>query len=92
VLGDLGDGEDALRRLRLRGARELQGRHLRQLDAALPERREERGAAGGIDELRGHERPANGKGGASELLDGADSLGGEQSLPLARFPAPEIAC
>ena len=49
-------------------------------------------AARGVGQLRRDEDAANRERGPHELLDGADPLGGEQSLALARFPAPEIAC
>ena len=85
------NGEDALGRFRLRGAREFQRRHLADLDAASAKEVQERGTSWGIGELRRNEGTANAKGRAEQLFDGPDSFGGEQALTLARFPAAQVA-
>jgi hypothetical protein len=92
ALGDIGHGKYTLGRFRLGGARELERRDLGQFHAALAERRQQGGTPGRVDELRRDEGAANGKWGADELLDGADSFGSEQPLALACFPSPEVTC
>ena len=86
-----GDGQHALWRVGFGGARELLRAHLVHLDAALAKVCEQRGSARRVDQLRRDEHTVDAEGRASELLDGAHSLGGEEALALACLPAPEIA-
>ena len=61
---------------------------------STPRRRggvEQGGAAGRAGELWGDEQAAHREGRAKELLDGANTLGDEESLALARPPSPEVA-
>jgi hypothetical protein len=53
---------------------------------------EQCGAARRVGKLWRDEDASDGQGRARQLLDGAHSLGREQSLALAGFPAPQIAC
>jgi hypothetical protein len=92
AFGDLRHGEHPLGRLRLGGAPELEGGYLHDVDGPLAERGKQGGAARGVGQLRGDEHSAQREWRPKELLDGADALGGEQPLALARFPAPEVAC
>ena len=88
---DGGNGEHALRRVGLGRAGELLGTHFGDVDAALAKIGKECGAPRRIGELRRDECAVDAERGASELLDGAHSLGGEEPLALARLSALEIA-
>jgi hypothetical protein len=90
-VGYLGDRQDALRRFRLGGARELERAHFRDVDAAVAKLAKERGPAGGVGELRSHEGTMQREGRADQFLHRTDPFGGEQPLPLTRFPTPEVA-
>jgi hypothetical protein len=89
-VGNLGDRQDALRRLGLGGARELERAHLGDVDAPLLEDAEQRGPARRVRQLRGDEGTSEREAGSDQFFDGADAFGREQLLALARFPTPEV--
>jgi hypothetical protein len=90
-IGNLGDRENALWRIRLGGSGELTFADLRQVDAAPARGVEQCGSSWGIGELWGDEKAPNEEGGTEKLLDGAHTFGDEEPLPLAGAPPPEVA-
>src|SRR4051812_10402357 len=88
---NLGDGEDALRRLGFGGGAEVFLIQLQRLDARCSERVAKRLTARRVGKLWRDEDAADSQSSAQELLDSADALGDKQRVFLASLSASQVA-
>src|SRR6185436_294323 len=85
------DGQNALRRIRLRGGIELVLAHLLRRHASRTQPFEELARSRTLSELLREQGTAYFQWRAEQLVDGADSLCDEQPMALARFASSQIA-